>query len=452
MNKRLIAILSILFLSLSQSLVSANTAVKVGGACKKAGVTATSSGNTFTCIKSGKKFVWNKGTVAKNSAQDNYQNSKSELEKCRVKETQNIAIAASKGFPLRSALSPLGELKIVIIPVDFRNAVGLGNPGEMYADDLRKISDWSKFFSRGKMTYKPVLASNSWIRAPKGADWYTRKGEKGASAELQSPLSALQELISAADQFVDFTDTKFVYFIFPESAEKKYGTFIYSGIVSTVPVNTSEGVQQISSYGEFGGAYMSADRSNIWDHLIHELLHFQGLVGHGPLNSSPLGIMQNQWGNSQAIISWEGFMLGWFGDTEVICIEKDALDSPVSVTLGSIDKLDSKPVSVIIKLSDSEVVVIEKRVDGIFTNFEAHKKFSYFPEITNFVGKSNFTSYYINVNGAQFRDDSDPNSDTKNFWFYIRESGNIAIRKSVTFKDIRIEVQSYDQVRLSRTG
>jgi len=450
MIKRLIAFFSILFLLLPA--IPVNAAVKAGTSCKTVGITSIASGKTFTCVKSGKKLIWNKGTVAKNSIQDNYQNSKTELEKCRVKETQNIAIAASKGFPLRSALPPTGDLKVVIIPIDFSNAVGIGNPGEMYADDLKKITDWSNFFSRGKMTYKPVLASKSWIRAPKGADWYTRKGEKGATIELQSPLNALQELISASDQFVDFTDTKFVYFIFPESAEKNYGTSIYSGIISTVPVKTSEGIQQISSYGELGGAYMSADRTNIWDHLIHEILHFQGLAGHGPLNGSPLGIMQNQWGNSQAIISWEAFMLGWFGDTEVICIEKDAITSSVSVTLGSIDKFDSKPVSVIIKLSDTEVIVIEKRADGIFTNFGASKKFSYLPELANFVGKSNFTSYYINVNAAQYRDDSDPNSDTKNFWFYIRESGNIAIRKSVTFKDIRIEVQPYDQIRLSRTS
>jgi hypothetical protein len=452
MNKKLIAFLSILSLFLSSPHIPANAAAKAGAKCTKAGNVEVVKDKSYTCVKSGKKLIWDKGSVLKNNIQDNYQNSKAELEKCRVKETQNIAIAASKGFPLRSALPPTGDLKVVIIPIDFSNAVGIGKPGDMYADDLKKITDWSTFFSRGKMSYKPVLASKSWIRAPKGADWYTRKGEKGGSIELQSPSSALQELISIADQFVDFTDTKFVYFIFPESAEKNYGTFIYSGIVSTVPVNTSEGVQQISSYGEFGGAYMSADRTNIWDHLIHELLHFQGFIGHGPKNGSGLGIMQGQWGNSKAVTTWEAFLAGWFGDNEIICVEKDVLTSSVSVTLGSIDKFDSKPVSVIIKLSDTEVIVIEKRADGIFTNFGERKEFSYFPELTNFVGKSNFTSYYINVNAAQYRDDSDPNSDTKNFWFYIRESGNIAIRKSVTFKDLRIEVQPYDQIKISKTS
>ena len=41
--------------------INAIAAVKAGDACKKAGSTATVNGKKYTCIKSGKKFVWNKG-------------------------------------------------------------------------------------------------------------------------------------------------------------------------------------------------------------------------------------------------------------------------------------------------------------------------------------------------------------------------------------------------------
>ena len=40
---------------------SFSAAPKAGAACAKAGLTATASGLKFTCIKSGKKLVWNKG-------------------------------------------------------------------------------------------------------------------------------------------------------------------------------------------------------------------------------------------------------------------------------------------------------------------------------------------------------------------------------------------------------
>jgi len=64
-NKKLVAFLSILSLSLSLPVLPVNAAVKAGGACSSAGITSVSSNKTYTCIKSGKKLVWNKGVVVK---------------------------------------------------------------------------------------------------------------------------------------------------------------------------------------------------------------------------------------------------------------------------------------------------------------------------------------------------------------------------------------------------
>ena len=63
MNKRLIAFLSILSLSLSLSLplTPVNAAVKAGAKCTKAGIKSVVGNKTYTCFKSGKKLVWNKG-------------------------------------------------------------------------------------------------------------------------------------------------------------------------------------------------------------------------------------------------------------------------------------------------------------------------------------------------------------------------------------------------------
>ena len=48
--------------------MNAVAAVKAGDSCKKVGATATASGKKFTCIKSGKKLVWNKGVTIKKSS------------------------------------------------------------------------------------------------------------------------------------------------------------------------------------------------------------------------------------------------------------------------------------------------------------------------------------------------------------------------------------------------
>ena len=61
MNKRLIAFLSVLSLFLSSPLSPANAAPKAGVKCTKPGNIEVVKGKTFTCIKSGKKLVWDKG-------------------------------------------------------------------------------------------------------------------------------------------------------------------------------------------------------------------------------------------------------------------------------------------------------------------------------------------------------------------------------------------------------
>jgi len=43
--------------------MNATAAIKAGTSCKKAGQTSTYAGKKFTCVKSGKKLVWNKGVA-----------------------------------------------------------------------------------------------------------------------------------------------------------------------------------------------------------------------------------------------------------------------------------------------------------------------------------------------------------------------------------------------------
>lgn len=47
------------------SMNPAHAVVKAGAKCTKAGATASVGGKKYTCIKSGKKLVWNKGTTIK---------------------------------------------------------------------------------------------------------------------------------------------------------------------------------------------------------------------------------------------------------------------------------------------------------------------------------------------------------------------------------------------------
>lgn len=364
------------------------------------------------------------------------------LNECALAESANPTGAGSKGFPMRYGLNPTGQVGIAIIPVDFDNAVGVGNPGEMFRDDVAQISAWGSYFSRSKLEYKAVLASEAWLRAPKGADWYTcAECGKGTTAQKQSREAALQELVSLADSRVDFTNIDFVYFVFPHEAEEKFGTTIYA---RSTPVQTQEGTKSLYGYGEMGGAFLPAsliDRTKIWDHLIHELLHFQGLIGHGPLNGSALNIMTYQWGSAQSVTAWEGFMAGWFGNSELICLDAKKLDKAALVSLSSVDAFGDKPAAVMIRLSNEELIVVERRTSGPFTSLPNR----------DFNAENGFTAYRLNVNGESFRNDQDvAGTELRNFWAYIRDNGKIRIESSVSYKSVRVKVASSNQVEISR--
>jgi hypothetical protein len=461
MKKKSLAILITLAFIGSSLSIPAFAAVKTGATCKTNGQVKTVSGFKYKCIKSGKRLVWNKVVAAKGPApktkttpplipkfEDNYQTSLASLDQCRLTETQNITGAGPKGFPIRSiaGLPQTGDLKIAIIPVDFANAPGSGVPGDAYAKDLTEIVQWGQFFSRSKLNYQPEFVSKTWIRAPKGAEWYVcLQCQKGAKSELQPMKTALQEIISQVDSKYDFTGVKFVYFVFPLKAESDFGTSLY---FHQVEIQTSEGNQKVSVYGEMGGHTKPTqvndpyfNRLKIWEHLIHEILHFQGFIGHGPINGSGLGIMSGgQSGESMAVTSWEGFLAGWYGDNDIKCIDKSKLTNSVYITMSSIDQMGDKPISTMIRLSDEEVIVIEKRQNGKYTNFDQSRLF---PKMNN------FTAYYVNVNKPNYRNDADPNSESKNFWQIIREYGNVPIVKSVSFNGVTIEVVGENQVKLS---
>lgn len=59
--KKILLSLTLIFALIAP--MNATAAIKAGASCKKAGQTSTYAGKKFTCVKSGKKLVWNKGVA-----------------------------------------------------------------------------------------------------------------------------------------------------------------------------------------------------------------------------------------------------------------------------------------------------------------------------------------------------------------------------------------------------
>lgn len=93
MKKHIAALLTV-FLFFSISNQTANAAVKSGASCAKVGSTSVVTGKKYTCIKSGKKLVWDKGTAAtKPTTSPKY----SAYELTKLQAYNNIREVADKG-------------------------------------------------------------------------------------------------------------------------------------------------------------------------------------------------------------------------------------------------------------------------------------------------------------------------------------------------------------------
>lgn len=413
--------------------------VKAGAPCSKIKEKVSKNGKNYVCKRVQGKLIWK---VRKPTFTDNYQSKSVDLETCRLKETGNITGAGAKGFPIRGTLPNFGELKIAVIPVDFANAQGVGQPEALFEDDLVEVTAWSEFFSRGMLTYRPSLVSPKWLRAPKGAEWYVCVECQKGAIESKQPMSVgLQELIDLADPGFDFSGTDFIYFLFPYEAESKFGTSMY---FHQTTISTAEGPQEVAVYGERGGSSQPEERlTKVWSHLIHEALHFQGWIGHGPYNDT--SIMTYDGGASQAVTSWEAFLAGWFGESEVICLDATSIDMPIYITMSSLDLMGTKPISVMVRLSDEELLIIERRSDGRYSSFST--SFNYGGQLTNL---DNFTVYRVNVNDPYQRVDGRDFAEIgPNFWYYLLEKGQLRIKRSVTYENVTIKVVGSHQVRIT---
>jgi hypothetical protein len=125
--------------------------------------------------------------------------------------------------------------------------------------------------------------------------------------------------------------------------------------------------------------------------------------------------MMNQHGPSKALLSWESFLLDYFDDRHIACVETDNLNEELILQLESLDKTGAQPgiKSLMIPLNETELIVVEYRTNGPFSTLT--------PDLTG------FTAYYINTTLESVRCDSCNQDEMEllNFWRYIRNKNQI---------------------------
>ena len=375
--KKLVALLA-LSLVLIQA-TSAAGAIKPGSACTKINSKAKASGVSYTCIKSGKKLVWNKGKkVSKpnsSTASDVPQNSGPttpvdtspdpvvsessayiDSALCKLAYT-NPQTDEFIGFPRNQKYAPsIGERKAIVLFVDFADL----------AADKNAISAWKnaqipvarKAFSRmsyGK--YNLTVDINDKIyKLPGSYKAFTRNEYVNVAGS--TPALGLEygrfvtEAVKMADIDVDFSHYDFVNIVTPTFSPKAEG-----GATGGAGFNVDGKTSFLATVGPID-EYIDDPLKDTW--LLHEVGHILGLTHIYNFYSGTLGAwdpMGNVFGLDE-LHGWQRWYLNWIEDSQVLCMDQTAPKETVHF-ISPLTTATKETKSLILKLSPTTALAIE---------------------------------------------------------------------------------------------
>jgi M6 family metalloprotease-like protein len=375
MGYRSIAMAVVASIALVLAPISSDAATpKTGASCAKAGVVAVSSGYKYTCTKSGKKLVWGAGQkiaspTPKPIASGEPNPSGSALESpfsvCELQDTRKVDgspnLASSFTVNSSRVLPTTGEINIAILPFDFSDYPGDGDPSTLTAAAIEKANDWIKAQSNGRLKYN-WQTTNKWLRLAKPSKFYNFDEHKDPSTYAQTEQAMAQQYMDAADKTFDLSKIQVAIFIFPKSTDG----IPLGGYSHGYTLNSSHGpIKPVYFGGEFNFP-TSMGMSDIW---MHEIGHFQGVAGHAPGNGSPWHIMANQFGLARVMDAWDSAILGWLDGANLYCFDKAKFtSSATTIQLDSIDGPRTGKIAAFIKVNNSQEIVIESRKPGAYSN------------------------------------------------------------------------------------
>jgi M6 family metalloprotease-like protein len=369
-NRTLILSVAVLSLALSPT---SQAAVKAGATCTKVGATSLTATMKFTCIKSGKKLVWNKGVaITKPAPQPTASEAPTptpspsatmapvvdKTAACKLPIADGRGDVSIGGWPrITDRMRTTGTINVQVIMVDFPDAIAKMTPQAAFA----MISGASATFSElsyGKMNYN-LIPNYKWYRMKSNSTSYAPLNKS-----FQTHRAYIAEALEMADPDIDFSNTDaFVILANPDS----------TGIGDSGPAFSSVFGRGFTLDGKYiANGVTSSHDLNFWKSiwLNHETTHTMGLVD---VYAATPGGGTDYWdwhrytgqfslmgwssfdANAPGLFAYERWYLGWLDDAQINCSATDTtqLITPVESS-GGVKAL-------IIPLTQTKEIVIESR-------------------------------------------------------------------------------------------
>ena len=379
MRKWAIYLLTVVFAVSSVASVEAR-APKAGAKCSKLGSKVISKNLEFQCVKKGKRNVWSKGKEVRQSSPSTTSSSSAPpvptpdptriqysatdsslldpLIKCLVPRRPNVGQEVGQyGYPQSTDfLKARGNIKGLIIPVEFPNARAKVNPelnSRPYVEDFEAY--W-KEMSRGTLNIKVDILDN-WILMPENSGFYA------GSIPYTRMNSYAQKAIELADPFVDFSKYQIVYIIPPDDVPR---FFEFAPVVSS---GKWEGFK--SNEGPINNLIVGADPKISmggvkWLWLAHETGHIFGIdhphsyEGDDVTLASIFSLMDSGF-VAPGLYGWERFLTGWVEESQIRCVDARSANNGSSIHIIKPLGTSSAPEMILIRISEYEAIIIENR-------------------------------------------------------------------------------------------
>jgi hypothetical protein len=397
--KRLSFLLFIIVFSLIPLTAISAQKITPGSTCKVLNQKVVYQSKTYTCIKSGKKLVWNKGVAVKKPTptptptqsptptptQSPTPTPTPTIVGRAKQKTSPISYlppsipsgrvddckisGARSGFPRIDP--PLyansGTVKWALVPIDFSDLPGEADFLNRVQEQMELSSAWVEMVTEGKV--KVVWqVQKDWIRLPGISKDY----EIALSGTVQKPEIAKlwNTFIFESDKVVDYRDVQAVHFILPKGqtilgeAVKGYA---WDSVVRDY--TTNEG----SKFGFFTVPGVFYDRSDIgrtyWSYWVKEYTRGlgAGVIGAQRVSSSfQTYDIQGSTDGERELTAWFRFLLGWLPDEKIYCQQASNI-STLDVTLVPLPEISKSGIKmVVIPLPDSKAIIIESRRETKF--------------------------------------------------------------------------------------
>ena len=354
--------------------LNANAAIKAGASCKKAGQTSTVAGKKYTCVKSGKKLVWNKGVVVVKPTPvatptptptlPSNLNTRSEitpisgLTDLAICKTTDVTTrsSGSNGFPRPpGALSGKVNPKVLFIPLSFSDTPAFSDSDlSRMQSVLNEVQEFYKKTSYGSVNLSfEILEKSKWLTIEKSAESYGLTNPR----PQQNNTEALKEILTKVDPSVNFN--------------------LYDGVIIETARYPGRGVGQAFLGQNFptrngtakGVSLETASAAGSFQTLAHELGHtLFGLedlyvflndqrpsVPGGPNPAGSWDMMSN---SSREFFGWSKFLSGWLENNQVRCLTNQ---SSTIHYIESLESLGKEPKLVLINLQAGVTIGIEFR-------------------------------------------------------------------------------------------